>query len=125
MFSVFFGILGRFAPTEVRVKTPRTCRECGACGVKEEGCANCYECFAKAPPEEREVDLRPPAIGLARPEQAPPGGLVFVILMLAGVSYDGLLAAPLWLEIVRLTPLNQTWGSSCCRCRSSPFILAS
>ena len=34
--------------------------------------------------------------------------MVFVILMLAGVAYDGLLATPLWLEIVRLTPLNQT-----------------
>ena len=30
-FSVFFGILGRFAPTEVRVKTQGACRECGAC----------------------------------------------------------------------------------------------
>ncbi|MDQ3795799.1 MAG: hypothetical protein M3316_09080 [Actinomycetota bacterium] len=36
--------------------------------------------------------------------------MVFVILMLAGVAYDGLLATPLWLEIVRLTPLNQTLG---------------
>jgi hypothetical protein len=109
-FSIFFGILGRFAPTEVRVKSARTCRECGACGVREEGCVNCYECFAKAPPEDRELDLRPPAMGLARPEPAPPGGMVFVILMLAGVAYDGLLATPLWLEVVRLTPLNQTLG---------------
>jgi hypothetical protein len=109
-FSIFFGILARFAPTEVRVKTPRAGRKCGACWVNEGGCANCYECFAGAPPEDRELDLRPPAVGLARPEPPPPGSMVFVILMLAGVAYDGLLATPLWLEIVRLTPLNQTLG---------------
>jgi hypothetical protein len=109
-FSIYFGILGRFAPTEVRVKAPRTCLECDNCGGKVESRVNCYECFAKAPPEDRELDLRPPAIGLLRPEPSPPGSTFFVILMLAGVAYDGLLATPLWLEIVRLTPLTQTLG---------------
>jgi polyferredoxin len=66
-FSIFFGILGRFAPTEVRVKTPRACRGCNACERPKEGCVNCYECFAKAPPEDRQLNLRPPAVGLARP----------------------------------------------------------
>jgi hypothetical protein len=109
-FSIYFGILGRFAPTEVRVKAPRTCLECDNCGGKVESRVNCYECFAKAPPEDRELDLRPPAVGLLRPEPSPPGSTFFVILMLAGVAYDGLLATPLWLEIVRLTPLTQTLG---------------
>jgi hypothetical protein len=106
-FSVYFGILGRFAPTEVRVKKREACPECGG---DEENRVNCYECFARARPEDRELDVRPPAVGLARPEPSPPGGMIFVILMLAGVAYDGLLATPLWLEIVRLTPLTQTLG---------------
>ena len=109
-FSVFFGVLGRFAPTEVRVKKREARRGCGACGRDEEGCVNCYECFARARPEDRELDVRPPAVGLARPEPPPAGGMSFVILMLAGVAYDGLLATPVWLEIVRLTPLTQTLG---------------
>ena len=109
-FSVFFGILGRFAPTEVRVRSQGACRECGACGGGEESCVNCYECFARSRPEDRELDLRPPAVGLARPQAPPPGGTFFVVLMLAGVAYDGLLATPLWLEIVRLTPVTQTLG---------------
>jgi hypothetical protein len=109
-FSVYFGILGRFAPTEVRVKTSRPCRGCDACQPAKEGCVNCYECFARARPEDRELDLRPLAVGLARPERPPAGGTVFVILMLAGVAYDGLLATPLWLEILRLTPVTQTTG---------------
>jgi hypothetical protein len=109
-FSVYFGILGRFAPTEARVKTTQRCRECAACEPRKDGCVNCYECFARARPEDRELDLRPPAVGLARPERLPAGCTVFVVLMLAGVAYDGLLATPVWLEIVRLTPLTQTTG---------------
>jgi hypothetical protein len=109
-FSVYFGILGRFAPTEVRVKTTQPCRDCDACAEDTRNCVGCYECFARARPEDRELDLRPPALGLARPERTPAGGTVFVILMLAGVAYDGLLATPLWLEVVRLTPVTQTAG---------------
>ena len=53
-FSVFFGLLGRFAPTEVRVKNPEVCVGCEGCGDDAGGgCVNCYECFARAAPEER------------------------------------------------------------------------
>jgi hypothetical protein len=109
-FSVYFSILGRFAPTEVRVKSTQPCRGCDACAEQTRDCVGCYECFARARPEERELDLRPPALGLARPEGPPAGATVFVILMLAGVAYDGLLATPLWLEVVRLTSMTQTMG---------------
>jgi hypothetical protein len=107
-FSVFFSLLGRFAPTEVRVKDPNVCQGCDAC---EPGrCVNCYECFRRADPDERELNLRPPAVGLGLPEKALPGGAAFVILVLAGVTFDGLLETPLWLEIIRLTPVTQTLG---------------
>jgi polyferredoxin len=107
-FSVFFGLLGRFAPTEVRVKDPGVCLDCGAC---EPGrCVNCYACFRRADPEERELNLRPPAVGLELPERELPGVAAFVIVVLAGVTFDGLLETPLWLEIVRLTPVTQTLG---------------
>jgi hypothetical protein len=107
-FSVFFGLLGRFAPTEVRVKTADVCQNCDLC---EPGrCVNCFACFRRADPEERELNLRPFAVGLGLPEKALPGGAAFVILVLAGVTFDGLLETPLWLEIVRVTPVNQTMG---------------
>jgi len=41
----------------------------------------------------------------------PTGGAAFVIVVLAGVTFDGLLETPLWLEIVRLTPVTQTLGT--------------
>ena len=107
-FSVFFGLLGRFAPTEVRVNDPSVCQGCDGC---EPGrCVNCYECFRRADPDERELNLRPPAVGLGLPEKALPGVAAFVVVVLAGVTFDGLLETPLWLEIVRLTPITQTLG---------------
>ncbi len=110
-FSVFFGILARFAPAEARVKDAGPCRDCGgSCGKVEGGCVNCYECLARVAPENRELNLRPPAVGLARAEPVPPGGMAFVVLVLAGVTYDGLLATPLWVELVRITPVTQTLG---------------
>jgi hypothetical protein len=107
-FSVFFGLLGRFAPTEVRVKTADVCQNCDLCEAGR--CVNCLACFRRAGPEERELNLRPFAVGLGLPEKALPGGAAFVILVLAGVTFDGLLETPLWLEIVRVTPVNQTMG---------------
>jgi hypothetical protein len=110
VFSVFFGLLGRFAPTEVRVKDPDVCLGCDYCDGEAGRCVNCYECFARATAEERELNLRPPAVGLGLPERVPPGAAAFVIVVLAGVTFDGLLQTPLWLEIVRLTPVTQTLG---------------
>jgi hypothetical protein len=109
-FSVFFGLLGRFAPTEVRVKNADVCVNCEGCRGEAGRCVDCYECFRHAAPEERELNLRPPAVGLGLPERVLPGGAAFVIVVLAGVTFDGLLQTPLWLEIVRLTPVTQTLG---------------
>jgi hypothetical protein len=111
-FSVFFGLLGRFAPTEVRVKDRDVCLGCDGCvDDAGRGCVNCYECFARAAPDRRELNLRPPAVGLGLPEKVTPGGAAFVIVVLAGVTFDGLLETPLWLEILRLTPMTQTLGT--------------
>jgi hypothetical protein len=75
VFSVFFDLLARFAPTEARVRDQSLCRECsGRCDSAWGDCVNCYECFARAAPEERELNLRPWAVGLARPEPVPQGG---------------------------------------------------
>jgi hypothetical protein len=108
-FSVYFGLLGRFAPTEVRVKDQEVCRGCECCQPGR--CVGCYECFRRASGAARELNLRPPAVGLGLPEKAPPGGAAFVIVVLSGVTFDGLLQTPLWLEIVRLTPVTQTLGT--------------
>lgn len=118
-FSVFFDLLGRFAPTEVRTKEATVCRSCDVCGEADVAsgiapageCVDCHECFTRAAPEERGLNLRPLGVGLGQPgSAAEPGGVVFVVLVLAGVTYDGLLETPFWVEVVRLTPFNQTFG---------------
>jgi hypothetical protein len=99
-FSVFFGILARFAPTEVRVTDPGVCKACDTpCQTADGGCVNCYGCFAKAPPEDRQLNLRHPAVGLSRPEPVTADRLAFVVFVLAIVTYDGLMATPLWLRV--------------------------
>ncbi len=111
VFSVFFGLLARFAPTEVRVGDTKLCRDCSDdCGTAEKDCVNCYECFARAAPRDRKLDLRPPAVGLGRSEPVPSGGVFFVILVLAGVTFDGLLETPLWNELRRALSVPQTAG---------------
>jgi hypothetical protein len=110
-FSVFFGLLGRFAPTEVRVTDLKLCRDCSSrCRSVEGECVDCYECFARAAPKDRELNLRLPSYGLSRPEPVPPGGVFFVIFVLAGVAYDGLHETPPWLNLVRFTPITPTLG---------------
>jgi hypothetical protein len=110
-FSVFFSILAKFAPTEVRVTDPKLCRDCGvACQLSGRGCVNCYECFAKAAPEDRELNLRPWAVGLSLAERVTLDRLAFVVFMLASVTYDSLLGTPPLVELQRLTSMPSTLG---------------
>jgi hypothetical protein len=110
-FSIFFGLLSRFAPTEVRVTNAGFCENCSdRCRGADGECVNCYECFAKAPPGDRELNLRLPSIGLVRPEPVPAGGVFFVILVLAGVAFDGLQGTPPWLNLGGSGTAAQTAG---------------
>ena len=69
-FALIFGVLARFAPTEVRVVNAK-----------------------------REWNLRPPAVGLLSDEPVHPSLMALVVLMLATVTFDGLAETPLWANI--------------------------
>jgi hypothetical protein len=111
-FSVFFGILARFAPIEVRVSDPGVCKGCDApCQSADGGCVNCYVCFERTTPEDRQLNLRPWAVGLSRLEPVTADRLVFVVFVLASVTYDGLMATPLWLRVRTLAaPVVEVLG---------------
>ena len=175
VFSVIYGILTRFAVTEVRAVDPDLCRECSApqCRVKAGdfilqqvqderggrpaiqdewgdrpaiwdergdrpadrderqqiqdergddpavrdvpqqvrderndgdggGCVDCYECFELA--GTRELNLRPPAIGLNRPGHGRgiivPGMTALTLLLLATVTFDGFSDTPEWATVL-------------------------
>ena len=158
VFSVIYGILTRFAITEVRALDPDLCRECSApqCRVKAGdfilqqvqdergagsairdewgdrpaargvlqqvqdergdgpavqdgldgrdggGCVDCYECFELT--GDRELNLRPPAIGLNRPGHGRgiivPGMTALTLLLLATVTFDGFSDTPEWAAVL-------------------------
>ena len=98
-FTVVFGFMARFSVTEVRA-SKRACAGCssrGRCSAGEDDCVDCYECYAAAPPAQREFNLRPPCVGLNRLGDTTPAVIALVILLLSTVSFDGLSATPEWL----------------------------
>lgn len=110
-FSVFFSILAKFAPTEVQVRRSKTCQDCSAdCRTGEGGCVNCYECFVRATPEDRELNLRPWAVGLGSSERTSLSQLVFIVFVLASVTYDSLLPTQLWARLEKFTSMPETFG---------------
>lgn len=91
-FAVAFGILARFAPMEIR-STARACARDGG-----ENCQNCG-CFDGVSTDAREWSLRPFGVGLLRTADITPSMVVFVLLMLSTVTFDGLTATPLWAAV--------------------------
>jgi hypothetical protein len=95
-FAVAFGLLARFAPTEVRVTNPVRCRRCRS-GCGDAGpCVDCGECFDRATPATREWNLRPFGAGLLRTGDVSPSMVAFVLLLLSTVTFDGFTATPAW-----------------------------
>ena len=74
VFSVFFGVFARFAPTELSIRD-----RSGDYGLA----------------------LRPFGAGLLANEQASTSMVAFVLLVLSTVLYDGLLSTPEWAEVER------------------------
>ena len=99
-FSVLFGFFARFAPTEVSVTEGRLCTTCELdCSPTGERCVDCYDCFERAENEDRELNLRPFAVGLANPGRVSTATAVFVVVALATVTFDGFTATPTWGDI--------------------------
>ena len=98
-FSVLFGLFARFSPTELRTSGDGLCAECGGCVKRTAACIDCYECFEKAAPEEREFNLRPFAVGLATHGAVSASMAIFVILTLATVTFDGVSETSAWANL--------------------------
>jgi len=99
-FAIAFGLLARFAPTEIRVTNRDLCRRCEyRCASRGADCVNCGACFARAGDAERELNLRPFATGLLRSDEISSSMVVFVLLLLSTVTFDGFTATPAWANI--------------------------
>ena len=99
-FTLVFGFLAKFAPTELRNLDESTCQTCPLDCIDEDGrCIDCGLCFRRGAHDKREFNLRPFAVGLLRNKVVSTSMAALVVLLLSTVTYDGLTATPLWAEI--------------------------
>ncbi len=103
VFSLFFSLLARFAPTELRQNNSALCASCRTqeCRNASEGCFDCPSCYRRASSDSRQWNVRPPVIGLLTVKPVSFSLCCFVLLMLAIVTFDGFMATPLWADIVQ------------------------
>tara|TARA_Y100000588_G_scaffold77243_1_gene80502 strand:- start:4675 stop:5643 length:969 start_codon:yes stop_codon:yes gene_type:complete len=102
IFSLVFGLFSRLSVTEVRVNDGAACQQCAVeCRGSDGNCVDCYPCFQRA--NDREINLRPPAIGLGRNEPVTDDLLALVVLMLGTVTFDGFSATPAWDDFRRFS----------------------
>ncbi len=95
LFEVLLGWFGRIGPIGRRVVVESACKDCGeACDP--ERCVDCPECSVAAEPGERAAELRPWFVGLTEVQHAGWSDAGFIILALAGVTYDGLQETAFW-----------------------------
>ncbi len=108
-FSLAFGLLARFSLSEVRINGLEQCAHCsdGNCSEGRAACRNCHECFENAGQDVREWNLRPWAVGLLADKPMSFSRTVFIVIMLASVTFDGLLATPLWADLSRWMILSE------------------
>jgi hypothetical protein len=95
LFEVLLGWFGRIGPVGRRVVDPIVCEGCAAeCDPAH--CVDCPECLAAAQPGELRAELRPWFTGLTEVRGANWSDAAFIVLALAGVTYDGLQETSFW-----------------------------
>lgn len=89
LFEVYLGWFGRVGPVGRASRDEDLCRGCAeGCDVAR--CIDCPECAVAADDHERAAGLRPWVTGLTDVARAGWADATFIVLALAGVSYDGL-----------------------------------
>jgi hypothetical protein len=95
LFEVLLGWFGRIGPIGRRVVDANACAGCGE-GCDPDRCVDCPECAVVAEPSERLPELRPWFAGLTEVRGAGWSDATFIVLTLAGVTYDGLSETAFW-----------------------------
>lgn len=120
LFEVELGWLGRIGAIARRSVSPGLCEGCGeAC--EPERCIDCPECAVAADDSERVPAWRAPIVGLTDVVRGGWSDAAFIVLLLAGVTYDGLQEtqfAAIVLEAI-FPPLTDAFGVT-----AFAFILA-
>lgn len=89
LFEVELGWFGRIGPLARRSRSGQLCSGCEE--LCDPGrCLDCTECSVAAEDHERRPELRPWIVGLSDSSRPGWSDVVFIIIVLAGVTYDGL-----------------------------------
>ena len=101
-FSLVFRVFSGFSPMEIRVRLLGSQNKCQiySCPQNSKDCVNGYSCVRYAKTDQVEWNLRPPGLGLLQSTSVPLSLMVFVLILLASVTFDGFLETPLWLSIL-------------------------
>ena len=89
LFEVLLGWFGRIGPIVRRSRSAELCAGCGE-GCDPDRCLDCPECSTAAEDGERVPELRPWIVGLVDVGRPGWSDAVFIVLALAGVTYDGM-----------------------------------
>jgi hypothetical protein len=95
LFEVLLGWFGRIGPLGRRVAQAVVCEGCGEqCDAAR--CIDCPECITAAEAGDLAVEVRPWFAGLTEVRRAGWSDAAFLVLALAGVTYDGLSETTFW-----------------------------
>ena len=89
LFEVELGWFGRIGPIARRSVSADLCDGCEE-GCDPERCIDCPECAAAADDADRRAVLRPWIVGLSDVTRPGWSDVAFIVLALAGVTYDGM-----------------------------------
>ena len=99
-FSLAFGFLARFAPIETRVIQHEPCGTLGRGAHAQPSKASvASSCSEKGASSQRELNLRPFASGLLKIETVSASQMLFVLVLLATVTFDGFASTLPWINL--------------------------
>lgn len=103
-FALFFRLFARFAPFEVHVDLARESVGCGQwlCRANAGECVNGNVCLSARPAPTWTLNLRPPAAGLLQRQTLSAAHVVFILLALASVTFDGFVETGWWRDTLAL-----------------------
>jgi hypothetical protein len=100
-FALAFGVLSKFGPTDIRIEHC-TCGTCTGARTRVESetgdALDRDRCYRRADAQGT-VMLRPPGVGLIDTGNISQSLSVFVVVMLSTVTFDGVMATPVWQAI--------------------------
>lgn len=100
VFTLLFGVFGRFSPAALRVTDRDICARAGCPPENDGACVDCTEAFLQAPADKREISLRGYGIGLIVTRPLAFSMIILVLMVLALVAFEGFMDTAQWIELM-------------------------